>query len=62
VVYLAVILDLFSHKVVGWSMHESLERQLAVAALRMAVTERNPPRGLVHHSDRGSQYASHEYQ
>ena len=43
-------------------MHESLERQLAVDALQMAVTERKPPRGLLHHSDRGSQYASHEYQ
>ncbi len=60
--YLAVIVDLFSRRVVGWSMREGLERQLALDALRMAVAERKPPRGLLHHSDRGSQYASHEYQ
>jgi putative transposase len=60
--YLAVILDLFSRRVVGWSMSESLQRQLALDALKMALTDRQPPRGLVHHSDRGSQYASLEYQ
>jgi putative transposase len=60
--YLAVILDLFSRRVVGWSMSESLQRQLALDALKMALTDRQPPRGLVHHSDRGSQYASFEYQ
>jgi putative transposase len=60
--YLAVILDLFSRRVVGWSMSESLERGLALDALKMALAERQPPPGLIHHSDRGSQYASHDYQ
>jgi putative transposase len=60
--YLAVILDLFSRRVVGWSMSESLERGLVLDALKMALAERQPPPGLIHHSDRGSQYASHDYQ
>jgi putative transposase len=60
--YLAVILNLFSHRVVGWSMSESLQRALALDALKMALADRQPPPGLVHHSDRGSQYASLEYQ
>ncbi len=60
--YLAVILDLFSRRVVGWSMSESLERQLALDALKMALADRQPPCGLIHHSDRGSQYASIDYQ
>jgi putative transposase len=60
--YLAVILDLFSRRVVGWSMSEGLERKLTLDALKMALAERQPPRGLLHHSDRGSQYASQEYQ
>lgn len=60
--YLAVILDLFSRRVVGWSMSERLERGVALEALKMALGERQPPRGLIHHSDRGSQYASHDYQ
>lgn len=60
--YLAVMLDLFSRRVVGWSLSERLERGLALDALKMALKERRPPRGLLHHSDRGSQYASHEYQ
>jgi putative transposase len=60
--YLAVILDLFSRRVVGWSMSERLEKKLALDALSMALAERQPQGGLLHHSDRGSQYASHEYQ
>ena len=60
--YLAVILDLYSRRVVGWSMSEGLERKLALDALSMALSERQPESGLVHHSDRGSQYASQEYQ
>ena len=60
--YLAVILDLFSRRVVGWSLSERLERGIALDALRMALQDRQPPQGLLHHSDRGSQYASHEYQ
>ena len=60
--YLAVILDLFSRRVVGWALSERLERGLALNALKMAVQDRQPPQGLLHHSDRGSQYASSEYQ
>lgn len=60
--YLAVILDLFSRRVVGWALSERLERGVALDALQMAFTKRQPPLGLLHHSDRGSQYASHEYQ
>jgi transposase InsO family protein len=60
--YLAVILDLFSRRVVGWSLSERLERSVALDALKMALQDRQPPQGLLHHSDRGSQYASHEYQ
>ena len=60
--YLAVILDLFSRRVVGWSLSERLERGIALDALKMALQDRQPPQGLLHHSDRGSQYASHDYQ
>jgi putative transposase len=59
--YLAVVLDLGSRRVVGWAMGPSLEVGLALAALRMAIAARRPPTGLVHHSDRGSQYACAEY-
>lgn len=59
--YLAVLLDLYSRRVVGWALRKSLSRELAVAALRHALTCRRPPPGLVHHTDRGSQYASQEY-
>jgi putative transposase len=60
-VYLAVILDAFSRRVVGWALGRTLEAELAVAALRMAVAARQPSPGLVHHSDRGVQYASQAY-
>lgn len=60
--YLAVLLDLFSRRVVGWSMGPTLERSLCLAALQMALRTRHPAPGLVHHTDRGSQYASGEYQ
>ena len=60
--YLAVLLDLFSRKVVGWAMSESLTTELALAALRMAIAGRRPSPGLMHHTDRGVQYASAEYQ
>jgi len=60
--YLAVILDLFSRRIVGWSMSERIDRRLAIDCLQMAVAHRQPPDGLIHHSDRGSQYASHDYQ
>jgi putative transposase len=60
-VYLAVILDAFSRRVVGWALGRTLEAELAITALRMALIERQPSPGLVHHSDRGVQYASHAY-
>jgi transposase InsO family protein len=59
--YLAVILDLWSRRVVGWSSSDSLHSNLAVAALQMALRQRQPPQGLLHHSDRGIQYASGSY-
>jgi len=60
-VYLAVVLDAFSRRVIGWALGRTLEAKLAVAALRMAIDQREPEAGLVHHSDRGVQYASTEY-
>lgn len=59
--YLAVIVDLFSRRVVGWSMSSRIDAQLSVTALRRALRSRRPPPGLLHHSDRGSQYACGEY-
>ena len=59
--YLAVLLDLFSRRVVGWATSASNDRELALAALRRALRSRHPRRGLVHHTDRGSPYASDEY-
>jgi putative transposase len=60
--YLAVVLDLFSRKVVGWAMDASMEKGLVIKSLTMALHGRQPEKGLLHHSDRGSQYASNEYQ
>jgi transposase InsO family protein len=60
--YLAVVLDLFSRKVVGWAMDSSMESDLVISALHMALQSRQPNKGLLHHSDRGSQYASKDYQ
>jgi len=60
--YLAVVLDLYSRRIVGWAMRDSLHRQLVIEALHMAITVRQPAPGLLHHSDRGSQYASDDYQ
>jgi transposase InsO family protein len=59
--YLAVVLDAFSRKVVGWSLEERIDAGLAIAALRQAIDARQPKPGLVHHSDRGVQYASNAY-
>lgn len=59
--YLAVILDLFSRRVVGWATSQNVDRHLALAALETAVARRRPAAGLVHHSDRGSTYASSDY-
>jgi putative transposase len=60
-VYLAVVLDAFSRRCIGWALHISLEATLVLEAWRMAIRERRPPPGLVHHSDRGVQYASRDY-
>jgi putative transposase len=60
--YLAIILDLFSRRVVGWAMSENIDRHLVLNALDMALKGRQPGQGLLHHSDRGSQYASEDYQ
>jgi transposase InsO family protein len=59
--YLAAVLDLASRRVVGWAMRPTLEAELALSALRMALTTRHPRPGLLHHSDRGVQYACGEY-
>lgn len=59
--FLAVVLDLYSRRVVGWAFSPSLATELPLAALKMALTHRKPARGLLHHSDRGCQYASTEY-
>ena len=59
--YLAVILDVFSRRVVGWATGQNVDRHLALAALDIALAKRCPRRGLVHHSDRGSTYASRDY-
>ena len=60
--YLAVLIDLFSRRVVGWAVSDRLKKDLALRALRMALVTRHPPSGLIHHSDRGSQYCSIDYQ
>jgi len=60
--YLAVVLDLFARRVIGWAVAEHLRTELVSAAFTMALGRRQPPKALVHHSDRGSQYASAVYQ
>ncbi len=60
-VFLAVILDAFLRRVIGWALDRDMEDELTLAALRMALSRRTIQPGLVHHSDRGSQYASHDY-
>ena len=59
--YLAVIIDLYSRRVVGWALMQTLGRELALAALTQALAHRTVPRGLIHHTDRGCQYASRQY-
>ena len=59
--YLAVLLDLYSRRVVGWAMADTLHTELPLRALQRALEARGPAPGLIHHSDRGSQYAAHEY-
>jgi transposase InsO family protein len=60
--YLAVILDLHSRRVIGWAVSNRMKRDLAIRALEMAINLRKPPKGCIHHTDRGSQYCSHDYQ
>lgn len=60
--FLAVLLDLYSRRVVGWAMSENNDEALTLAALQMAIEQRRPRRGLVHHSDRGATYAGGTYQ
>jgi putative transposase len=59
--YLALVLDLFARKLVGWAMRDTMPQELTLAALRIALGWRDPDPGLMHHSDRGSQYAAHDY-
>lgn len=60
--YLAAVMDLYSKAIVGWSMSERITRELVIRALMMAIQQRRPSSGLIHHSDRGSQYASTDFQ
>jgi len=60
-VYLAVILDLFARRAIGYALSRNIASSLCLAALNMAVVHRNPPQRVIHHSDRGVQYASHDY-
>ena len=60
--YLAIVLDLYSRRIVGWATSDRLKKDLALNALRRAIALRNPRPGLVQHTDRGSQYCSHDYQ
>jgi transposase InsO family protein len=59
--YLAAVMDLFSRKIVGWAMRDHLRTELASTALIMAIRQQRPAAGLIHHSDRGVQFASHDY-
>ena len=60
--YLAVVMDLFSRRIVGWSMSKNIDCQLVKNAMKMAILHRNPDKGLIHHSDRGVQYAAQDFQ
>jgi putative transposase len=60
--YLAVVMELYSRRIVGWAMSDRMKKQLAIDALAMAYWQRKPLKGLLHHSDRGSQYACYDYQ
>ena len=60
--YLAVVMDLYSRRIVGWCMDTTLSQALVIRALIMAINLRRPPAGMIHHSDRGCQYASDAYQ
>lgn len=60
--YLAVVMDLYTRAIIGWAMDSRMTRELTINALRMAWFRRHPEAGVLHHSDRGSQYCSHDYQ
>ncbi len=60
--YLAVVMDLYSRMIVGWAMSERMTSQLVIDALQTAIWRRKRPQGVIIHSDRGSQYCSHDYQ
>jgi len=60
--YLAVVIDLYSRRVIGWHMSDRMKQDLTLAALKMAIALRSPNYGLIHHSDRGSQYTATDYQ
>ena len=60
--YFAAILDIYSRKVIGWSMDKHMEQELVASALQMATAQRRPGTGVLHHTDRGSQYAANDYQ
>jgi len=60
-VYVAIVLDVFSRRIIGWAISKSLTHQFALVALRMAIEQRKPPAGVIHHSDKGVQYACYEY-
>ncbi len=60
--YLAIVVDLFSRRIVGWETSDRMKADLATTALKRALVLRQPPKGLIHHSDRGSQYCSDDYQ
>ena len=59
--YLSTVMDLYSRRIVGWAMRDHLRTELPLTALRMAISAQRPGAGLIHHSDRGVQYASHDY-
>jgi transposase InsO family protein len=60
--YLAVVMDLFSRRIVGWAMSENIDSKLVQSAMNMAILHRDPDKGLIHHSDRGVQYAAQDFQ
>jgi len=60
--YLAAVMDLYSRKIIGWAMSEHIDSDLVTSALKIAISQRKPQTGLLHHSDRGSQYASDNFQ
>jgi transposase InsO family protein len=60
--YLAIVVDLFSRRIVGWATSDRMKKDLALTAMKRALALRQPPQGIIHHSDRGSQYCSDEYQ